>query len=282
MLIVKNLKINGSRERPILLDVFYQANGKQKPLIIFCHGFKGFKEWGHFDLIAESFARAGFVCCKFNFSFNGGTEDQTIDFPDLEAFGQNNISTELNDLGLVIDEWKKENLFVPEQEIDRESISILGHSRGGGVCILKAYQDSRVKKLVTWAAVGEVGRLFKDEDFLNKWKSEGVIYIQNGRTLQQMPMYYQYYEDYINHKSRLDIPKAAENINIPWLIIHGTKDFAVPLSAGENLHTLNKGSELLVVQDGDHTFGGKHPWDQDELPEHSALVMNRTIEFLLQ
>ncbi|MEZ5022911.1 MAG: hypothetical protein R2728_06545, partial [Chitinophagales bacterium] len=132
MTILNNLKIDGSRERPIMLDVFYKATGRPKPLVIFCHGFKGFKDWGHFNLIAKTFADAGFVFCKFNFSFNGGTEEQVIDFPDLEAFGQNNISTELNDLGVLIDAWQTPHQFIPDTEVNREHLTVIGHSRGGG------------------------------------------------------------------------------------------------------------------------------------------------------
>ena len=58
------------------------------PLIIFCHGYKGFKDWGAWNLMAEAFAKIGFCFIKFNFSHNGGTIEQPIDFPDLEAFWQ--------------------------------------------------------------------------------------------------------------------------------------------------------------------------------------------------
>ncbi len=280
MRILNNLKIAGSRKRPIMLDVFYKETGQPKPLVLFCHGFKGFKNWGHFDLIAKHFANEGFVFCKFNFSFNGGTEDEVIDFPDLEAFGQNNISTELNDLGRLIDEWMISGNFILDNEVDRNNLTIIGHSRGGGSAILKTAEDNRVKQLITLASVGEIGRLFQNEGFLNKWKEEGVIYIPNGRTLQQMPMYYQYHEDFLAHKDRLDIPKAASQVNVPWLIVHGSNDNAVPVDDAKSLHTINPKSELMVVEDGDHTFGGKHPWIDDELPTDAKLIVEKAIGFL--
>ena len=142
----------------------------------------------------------------------------------MEAFGHNNISTELNDLGVLIDSWQKKNQFIPDTEVDRKNLTIIGHSRGGGVSILKAAEDARVKQLITLASIGQIGRLFDNVIFLKNWKQTGVIYVPNGRTLQQMPMYYQYYEDYIEHQDRLDIAKAAANISIPWLIVHGTDD----------------------------------------------------------
>lgn len=280
MEIHKNLIIKGSRERNTLMDAYWLHNGTAKPLVVFCHGFKGFKDWGHFELIARELADSGFVVTKFNFSFNGGTVDEAIDFPDLEAFGQNNISTELDDLGLVLDAWSEPGAFVPDEEIDRTNIALIGHSRGGGVVILRAGEDDRVKKLVSLAAIGRVGRMFDDADFLEHWKKEGVIHVTNGRTMQQMPMYYQYYEDYLSNMERQDIPAAAARIRIPWLIVHGSNDPAVPVSHAHGLHKANPSSEMMILEGGDHVFGGKHPWTESELPGDAKKVVERVIEFL--
>jgi uncharacterized protein len=100
---IRNISIPGSKGRPVLLDTFFQKDGEPKPVLIFSHGFKGFKDWGHFDLLARHFASRGFVFVKFNFSFNGVTPDDLVNTSDTEAFGQNNYIIELDDLGLVID-----------------------------------------------------------------------------------------------------------------------------------------------------------------------------------
>ena len=108
MKIIKNIRINGKHNKPILTDLFFKESNQLKPILIFCHGYKGFKDWGAWNLMAQNFANAGFFFVKFNFSHNGGTAEQPIDFPDLEAFGNNNYSKELDDLGNVID-WVSEN-----------------------------------------------------------------------------------------------------------------------------------------------------------------------------
>ncbi len=43
----KALIITGSADRPILLDVTY-AVGEKRPVIVYAHGFNGFKDWGNF------------------------------------------------------------------------------------------------------------------------------------------------------------------------------------------------------------------------------------------
>ncbi len=90
--------INGSKGKPLSLDISYTKNGYLKPIVIFCHGFKGFKDWGHFNLLADAFAENDFVFVKFNFSYNGTTIEHPVDFADLEAFGENNFSIELDDI----------------------------------------------------------------------------------------------------------------------------------------------------------------------------------------
>ena len=92
MTIDKNTVIEKAGYKSILLDFFYNSGKKKMPLVIFCHGYKGYKDWGAWDLVAERFAEEGYFFLKFNFSHNGGTVQNPIDFPDLEAFAQNNFS----------------------------------------------------------------------------------------------------------------------------------------------------------------------------------------------
>ena len=272
---LENLTIDGSNNKPIAIDVFFNKTEHLKPIVIFCHGFKGFKNWGHFDLIAESFADQGFVFAKFNFSYNGTTIKQPTDFADLEAFGNNNFSIELNDLRLVIDFIEKN---AEQYAGNKAAIYLVGHSRGGGIAILKAYEDKRIKKLATWASVKDLNDFFASQD-IEQWKKDAVIYTRNSRTQQNMPLYFQIYEDYLANKERLDIPHIANKIEIPWLIVHGTNDTSVPFAAAEKLHQLNTKSDFLTIQNGDHTFGGKHPWNENELPVDANMVIEKTIEF---
>ena len=74
----RNIIIEGSHDKPILLDFAYEPTNTLKPVIIFVHGFKGFKDWGHFNLLMDYFVQQGFVFVKFNFSHNGGTVENPI------------------------------------------------------------------------------------------------------------------------------------------------------------------------------------------------------------
>jgi dienelactone hydrolase len=274
---IRNISIPGSKGRPILLDFFFRKEDRSKPVLIYSQGFKGFKDWGHFDLLARHFASRGFIFVKFNFSFNGATPDDLLNTNDTEAFGRNNYIIELDDLGLVID-WAAAQ-FPAKAEADVSRVFLLGHSRGGGISVLEACEDSRVKKLVTWASVSDLLNR-NSADTIRRWKAEGVVYTANARTKQQLPLYYQFHETLLAHRDRLDIRAKAPKLSIPFLIVHARDDEAVPEREAEELHRLVKHSELVVPEKGGHTFGGKHPFAGEALPEPCLSVADRTISFL--
>ena len=279
MKILSNFPIPSHHNRPIVTDLLYKKNGIQKPLVIFIHGYKGYKDWGMFGNMNAVFLNEGFALLKFNFSHNGGTLEQPVDFPDLEAFGMNNYRMELDDLQTVIN-WIC-NATIHHSEIDINNIILIGHSRGGGIATLTSALDSRVKKLVTWAGVSTLDRtMFHEGPELEQWKKEGVFYVVNGRTQQQMPHYIQFYEDYIQNRERFNIEKAARKIEIPHLIIHGDGDLAVPFYHAKNLHRWNPKSNLINIQNSNHVFGGKQPWEESELPTDFQIVLNKTFQFL--
>ena len=260
---------------PMLADFFWQEGPHD--LIIFCHGFKGFKDWGHFNLIAEALCKAGFQVLKFNFSLNGGTLDDPIDFPDLEAFGNNNYVQEIEDLQYIIDHLDQiPNLI----ENHSGKIHLLGHSRGGAAVVLQGERDERVNSIITLAGVSDHFARLPDANELKKWKADGVRYIVNGRTQQNMPMYYQFVEVMLANKDLLDVPAACKRLQKPHLIIQGTNDFAVSLQEAENIKKWHPSSELLIINGADHVFGGKHPFTQNQLPEDSQIAVLKIIDFL--
>ncbi len=259
----------------MLADIRYEVNGIKKPIIFFIHGFKGFKDWGHFNLIADYFADNGFVYSKINLSHNGTTLDKPEDFADLEAFGNNNFSIELDDIGVMIDLLQSEENPVPEQEIDKNTIYMTGHSRGGGLVILKAAEDPRIKGIVTWAAISDLSERWSEE-VLQQWEKDGVFYIFNSRTKQNMPLYYQLVQDIKNHPDRLNILKAAASITCPWLICHGTDDESLPFKMATDLKSRTNKATLFIIENAGHTFGGKHPYESRELPPDTKKLVGET------
>lgn len=271
----KNIQIQSPTGRPILLDYYYEENQQPKAIVIFCHGFKGFKDWGHFNLMAEKFAEAGFCFIKFNFSHNGTTVDHPDEFHDLNGFALNNFSKELDDLDAVTN-WAENNL--PAEEINKSEIYLIGHSRGGGIAILKAAEDPKVKKVVTWAAVSDFEKVVNPKN-LDEWREKGIIYFENSRTHQQMPVDFQLYDDYYFNEERLNVKSAIKKLKIPVLLVHGGADEILKPEHAEKLKHWNESAEYLLIEKGDHTFGVSHPFNQ-QLPADAEKVIDETIHFL--
>lgn len=266
--------VRGSENREMPVDLRFSASNPNSPVVIFVHGFKGFKDWGHFPLVGEELVKAGFAFVSFNFTHDGTTVEQPTDFADLEAFGNNNYHKELFDTEQVIGGISSSSLF-PEVKLNRERIYLFGHSRGGGISLVKTSEDTRVKGLVTWNSIGDMKRTQAD---IQRWKEDGVVFVPNARTNQQMPMYYQFVEDYFAQQERYDLQQACAKISIPSLFIHGTDDQTVPYQDAEQLNRWTSGSKLELIEGGNHTFGGKHPFEDAKLPQDSKIALDVMID----
>ena len=255
-----NIKIKNKNGNTINIDFRYpeKTDGKL-PLLIFCHGFKGFKDWGCFPYMLDKISNENIFTVSFNFSLNGvdNEKDNPIDFERLDDFAKNTFSEELDDLGFVIDYLEKEK---DKYNYSFDSLILAGHSRGGGIAILKTAEDKRVKRLITLASVAEFNRY--GEETKRMWKERGYIEALNTRTRQKMRMNVSLLEDLENNYTRLDIKDAMKKANVPTLIMHGTEDLAVEKGEAETLYDLcNKDiTKLVILEKTGHTFGAVHPF----------------------
>lgn len=276
---ITNIQVKSNyHNKPILTDVYFNKNNKKKQLVIFCHGYKGYKDWGAWNLMAPEFVKNELFFVKFNFSHNGGTVENPIDFPDLEAFGQNNFIIELNDLEDIIDWVCNHSDF--KDEINTENITLIGHSRGGGIVTLKASENNKITKVITWSGVSDFGSRFPNGEILEMWKKAGISYVENARTKQQMPHYFQFYTNFKENEARLTIKNSVVNLKIPYLIVHGTVDDVVPSIEAENLHKWNPRSELILIEEMNHSLGCVQPWTDKNMPIDLAKVVTKSIDFI--
>lgn len=269
-------RIQGSDSRDISLDARWVPSEHPLPLVVFAHGYKGFKDWGCWNLVANKFAAAGFVFVKFNFSHNGTTPNNLYDFADLEAFGKNNYSKELADLKTVVN-WATSAASL-ESIVDSAKIHLIGHSRGGGITLLAAGALD-VTSFSTWASVSDFASRFPFGRGLKEWKEKGVYHAMNARTGQQLPHYIQFFDDYVENEEQLDIRVKTRQIDKPFLILHGSEDEAVHISEAMRLNKWGMFSSMQFIQGASHTFGSKHPWEGEDLPPALLDVVERTIAF---
>ena len=72
-MVLKNISLTNENSEIIRTEIRYREDVRNAPGIVICHGFKGFKNWAFFPVIAESLAEAGYFALTFNFSRNGIT-----------------------------------------------------------------------------------------------------------------------------------------------------------------------------------------------------------------
>ena len=255
-------------------DVRFVDTGALQPVVVFVHGFKGFKDWGPFPAWGRALARSGFVAVHLNVSHNGVSAEAPTAFTELDRFARNTYTRELNDVRAVVDAVADHDL--PDAPIDTSRIGLMGHSRGGGTAILQAARDDRVRALVTWSAVSTFIGRFTDEQ-IRDWETTGTTDVVNSRTGQTMPLDRVVYDDAMAHADELDIEAAAAQIDVPWLIVHAEDDEAVDIDAAETLAAANDRATLLRATGG-HTFGGAHPHD-GTVPDSLQQVWDATIAF---
>jgi pimeloyl-ACP methyl ester carboxylesterase len=273
MIKTQNFTVPGAKGRSMLIDITFRTSLKNAPLVIFAHGFKGFKDWGANNLMAHYFAENGFRFLKFNFSHNGTTTDKPTDFADLIAFADNTFSIELEDLTAVLN-FASNGSATPAAK----GVYLIGHSMGGGISIIKAAEDARIKKLVTMASISGFRNLWPKE-IEQQWRLQGMAYMANKRTGQQMPLKVGVLDDLDKHPARLDILTNAAQIKQPWLIVHGDADTTVPVAHAWELKNAQPNASLLIIPGTDHTFGATEPYTESNLPATMLEFCDAAIAF---
>jgi len=264
-----------SVNKPILIDYHLsnQKTNSKTPIIVFLHGFKGFKDWGAFNQMAELWTNKGFLVFKLNFSHNGTTPEKPLDFDDLEAFGNNTITKELSDIEILINFICDKNSDLPKK--NREDIRIVGHSRGGSTAIIYAAKDKRIKKVITLSAVSDLEERYFNEKNQHEWQKNEVVIVENGRTNQKMPLYKSFYQDFKQNPSNYSVKEATQKLNqenTPQLIIHGKNDSSVTIQDAQaifewsngtinSVSSKNQNAKLVLINNADHTYTTKHPDD---------------------
>jgi dipeptidyl aminopeptidase/acylaminoacyl peptidase len=245
------------------------------PGIVYVHGFKGFKDWGWGPYLTSELAGRGFYVISFNFSYNGVEGDGT-EFTRLDLFASNTFSREVRELHEVIDAIAAGRTPQPEL-VDSSHIGLLGHSRGGGIALLEASRDDRIRAVTTWGAVSDFNRYTDRQKQL--WRQQGYFESKNMRTGQMMRLDVTLLDDLVANAEALDIGRAVATLGKPLLIVHGEQDLSVRIEEGERLRSLADRSltEYQTIPRTAHTFGVVHPFE-GTTPE-LEFAIERTAEF---
>ena len=280
MIINKEFVLKGALNEPFKADITYSTDAKQKGIVLFCHGFKGFKDWGSWSTVAKYFAGNGLAFLKFNFSHSGMGLDDSDSFTALEKFATNTLNKEVEDIKNV-ENFIHNELATDFPEINTKNITIIGHSKGGVSALLYCMQeDTQIKKVCTWASPFDFHRSWNSK-FIKKWKAEGVQYIKNARTNQMMPLAIEVLNDFESNSQKYSLQEGGKKLKIPYLILQGTNDSAVPMDEYNALKKNFPKASTHLIEGANHVFGAAHPYISEELPEHSKELVSATKDFIL-
>ena len=142
----------------------------------------------------------------------------------------------------------------------------------------KPYPGKRVRRSRVlrneWTSIDILNEL---RELKRPWIGGGYRYSGRGLVGDRFA---DFYINFKENEERLNIQKAAKNITIPHLVIHGDVDTSVSIKEGENLHQWNAKSEFEIIKNADHIFNVSHPWKKPNMSKELKSVTNLCINFL--
>jgi uncharacterized protein len=256
-----------------------KTSGGQEGIVVICHGFKGFKDWGFFPWVGRQLADRGFTAVSFNFSGSGIGKDP-LQFTEVGLFERNTFSTEIDDLLRVFDSAVAGELPGTEGP-HRLGPALLAHSRGAVAALVAAAKRPDARRVVTWAGIGSLRNRF-DEATREEWRRTGSLEVVNARTGQVFHIGLEALDDLEKHLDDYDPLRVVAAIEAPVLVIHGSNDATVPVSEGRTLAAVDQSGRVtyLEIDGAGHTFEAVHPFAGPTPSLQKAL--EASVRFLLR
>ncbi|AEF17870.1 alpha/beta hydrolase fold protein [Thermoanaerobacterium xylanolyticum LX-11] len=246
----------GSKTLRGMMHIPNSASGKV-PMIAIFHGFTGNKVESHFIFVklSRELEKVGIGSVRFDFYGSGESDGDFVDMT---------FSGELEDARNIVEFIKN----YPATDID--NIGILGLSMGGAIAAIIANEYKNiVKSLVLWAPAFNM----RDIVILQSQSEAGNLLSQHGfLDIGGLALGKGFVSDIVN----IDIFQSAKGFDKDVLIIHGTKDEAVPYTVSEEiLKTVYKEKGHRVSIDGsDHTFN-RLDWEKRAIDESVTFLKEK-------
>lgn len=256
-----------------MCDIRLDPGAGRTPIVVICHSFMAFKDWGFFPHAAERIAEEGFMSVSFNFSRNGVPPggDRIADF---DAFASNSFSREIGDLGCVVRSVRDGGLCGERGDAGR--IVLLGHSRGGGVAATFASRDPQIAALATWSAIATFDRWTAHQK--EGWRKTGFLPLWGSAGVSPLRIGHETLDDLDRRLAEIDPVLRAPYITIPWMILHGKADVTVPVREAEALaRAAGTGrTRLLLLDSVGHLYNARSE------EEDNYMTLNHVVSLTLE
>lgn len=272
-------QLDGADGQPILGSTDKHVEHPRGVLIL-CHGFKGYMDYGFFPRLANVAAGQGLLVHRFNFSHSGMTREiDTFERPEL--FERDTWGKQIHDLRTVAD-------AVATGRLDGEGLPMVwfGHSRGGVTVTLTAarvFGDPSAEQLrpagIAIASTPDTACSLSEEE-RKKMHRDGRLLSPSGRTGQRLFVGKPWLDEIEADPDSFDPRLAAERVPCPTLILHGGEDQTVNTSAAIALSQRFPASELEIIGGASHTYNCPNPLLRDaEPPDATTRMIDRVVGF---
>lgn len=272
---IKKVKIDDGEFGLINADIRYNNDGKKKPVVVFLHGFKSYKDWGFIPQVCKEFATSGAIAFNFDFSQNGIVDSRKPKF-DPEIFRKQTITKMMEDATIVVNYIRTNMAEITEDQFNG-NIHLVGHSLGGAVSILAASKYRlKVDRIILWNSIAKLDR--NTERQKEQWVKNKSIEIKIEGCDQALPLDVSYLTDkeILGNDAILEaISKIKQNI----LIVQAKEDLTTKLKEAKLLkeHAKEK-AKLFVIENSGHTFGIKNKFEH--VTPSLAEAIERSIAFM--
>ncbi|MCC6271413.1 MAG: alpha/beta fold hydrolase [Microbacteriaceae bacterium] len=280
----------GSDNQPILGTIHVPAGPVRGcGVLVICHGFKGYKDYGFFPLLAETAAELGLLAVRFNFSHGGMANnlaafDRSDMFERPDLFERDTWSKQVRDLRVVTDAVRLGRL--PGVERPNLPVVYFGHSRGGVTALLAAAgmgvarddapppapTPGPISAVVTASAPDTACSLSEKEKEV--MRRQGFLQSPSSRTGQILRVGRRWLSEIEAAPAAFDPLRAAAAIACPMLVIHGDVDQTVSsLAATHIAQAAGPKASVLILPGASHTFNAPNPLPHGIAPPPATAQM---------
>ena len=252
----EHLVLNDSIQLPGTLK--FQAELKQQPLVIYIQGSGDPDRNGNqpaFNVNSDYINQLGNALAEQNIAFYS-FDKRNVTKTNLKFLKQKYLFSDLaTDVTKVIDAFKDDNRF--------SSITLIGHSQGSLVAMLAL--NSHVDKFVSLAGLSDtvdkafVRQITNQSNELGDVAKQHIEELKTTGDIKEINPYLVSLFAKANHEFLIDYFKynpseEIKKINLPILILNGTKDIQVPIDDAKILHEANPKSKLVLIEDMNHVL----------------------------
>lgn len=213
------------------------------PAAVFYHGFTGTKLEPHrfFLKACRALEKVGIASFRFDFLGSGESDGN---FEDMT------LHTELNEASAILDMVRQ------DPRIDAQHVFLVGLSMGGLVAsLLAGDRPDDVQGLVLLAPAGNMPEIIHHAIAQQEVVEGQEIFDYDGDLVGK---------GFVQSLHNLAVYERAAGYLGPVLLVHGTKDEAVPFQVSHQYQQQAYGERavLRILEGADHTFNST-PWEQE-------------------